>query len=436
MAAAEGQTMTVHVRPYRNGGYEYHIVGRYPDGEPYEERRKSKLPTQTETRRFAERRERQLHDDWEEGRREEHRAPPFERTWLEYIEWSKAVKRNQKSTLKWKAKIYRQLAPHIPPHTPVDKIESMIDDLWVALGRLGPKTANNAMGGLGTFLDYCQRRKHITHMPRIDMLPVPEGLPKFVPRVEYAAVSAACDELAAEGVKQPLRLWLLGGDGGLRMQEMIPLRGRDIDRVARVMHIHRAWSEGEIVTTKGKRFRSVPLTDELLAALDGVEGNDLVFEHEKGREVTPSVMYRWFRLALERAGVTTEGALHALRHTFGSHLAQDGVDAHKIKDLLGHANLATTERYARLAAESVRPAIDGLQRSRAETRRRVRDEKSAAEIIKENEGKGVGAVGIEPPPCSNSTTAESLQKVDSGPENAESNAPLKTRRQMTLDDAD
>jgi len=90
-----------------------------------------------------------------------------------------------------------------------------------------------------------------------------------------------------------------------------------------------------------------------------------VFCQEDGRPLTDGLLKLPLRRALQRAGITREqGRIgwHDLRHTYGSHLAMRGIPLTVIKELMGHATIDMTERYAHLSPDTRREAVGVLDR--------------------------------------------------------------------------
>jgi integrase len=109
--------------------------------------------------------------------------------------------------------------------------------------------------------------------------------------------------------------------------------------------------------TKSGRRREIPMDDTAYAALSSVRGEraGLVFTKADGR--------RWgkirtaFESAVEAAKVD-DFRFHDLRHTFASWAVQRGASLHELKNLLGHSSLAMVMRYAHLAPETLRQAVN------------------------------------------------------------------------------
>lgn len=144
--------------------------------------------------------------------------------------------------------------------------------------------------------------------------------------------------------------WRFLANTGLRLSEALQLRCTDVQHGV----IHVVSREG--ARTKSKRWRQVPLSPGAQVALETIlrPGAEYVFPR-----MHPKSLSRAFRRDARRAGLT--GTLHALRHTFASHLASNGVPLREIQLLLGHATLRTTEIYAHLAPERLKAAVRGLE---------------------------------------------------------------------------
>jgi site-specific recombinase XerD len=102
------------------------------------------------------------------------------------------------------------------------------------------------------------------------------------------------------------------------------------------------------------------LNDVALGIIKAQKGknSEFVFTSKEGHQIHPDKIYHALKNALEQIGL--EGDVHKLRHTFASSLAMKGVDLGSIRDLLGHTDIATTQRYAHLAPDHLRKAVRAL----------------------------------------------------------------------------
>ena len=136
---------------------------------------------------------------------------------------------------------------------------------------------------------------------------------------------------------------------GLRVSEIVKLKIKDIDSVRMQIFIEKA---------KGKKDRYVNLSPVLLDILRGYikaykpKPVIFLFESEYSREAYPiRTVQQIFSNAKKMAGISKEVGIHSLRHSFATHLLEKGVDIRFIKDILGHFDIKTTERYLHVARQ-------------------------------------------------------------------------------------
>jgi len=132
---------------------------------------------------------------------------------------------------------------------------------------------------------------------------------------------------------------------GLRVSEVCSLKISDIDSDR--MQIR-------VVKSKGKCDRYVPLSEVMLCGLRRYVQSSLpkvyLFNGRiKGEPLGTGAVQQSFRLALKKAGIIKEVSVHSLRHTYATHLLEEGVDIVTIKELLGHASIQTTMVYLHVA---------------------------------------------------------------------------------------
>ncbi len=111
---------------------------------------------------------------------------------------------------------------------------------------------------------------------------------------------------------------------------------------------------------KGKKDRYVPLSIVLLDILRAYVGvykptpTKFLFESEQTGTAYPTrTAQRIFQLAKQQAGIAKTCGIHVLRHSFATHLLEKGTDIRYIKDLLGHFDIKTTERYLHVSKKSL-----------------------------------------------------------------------------------
>lgn len=131
--------------------------------------------------------------------------------------------------------------------------------------------------------------------------------------------------------------------GGLRISEVINLKVKDID--SQRMQIR-------VSQSKGKKDRYTLLSQKTLLTLRQYfaeyKPKEWLFEGEGGGQYTDSSIYKIFKTALTNAKIKKKVSIHSLRHSFATHLLENGTDLRYIQNLLGHSSSKTTEIYTHI----------------------------------------------------------------------------------------
>jgi site-specific recombinase XerD len=161
---------------------------------------------------------------------------------------------------------------------------------------------------------------------------------------------------------------------GLRAGEVVRLRVCDIDGEQRIIRI---------VQSKGRKDRHVMLPADVHTLLrewwcERPVCNDMGIPSDErwifpGRgdheHLTTRQLSRLFHEAADAAGITKRVSLHSLRHSFATHMLEQGTDIRKIQAVLGHDKLDTTARYARVATGLIAKLVSPLEQLRIKRRR-------------------------------------------------------------------
>ncbi len=136
--------------------------------------------------------------------------------------------------------------------------------------------------------------------------------------------------------------------GGLRRSELIHLKIEDIDSKRMLIKIRGA---------KGKKDRYTLLSERLLQELrlyyPAYRPKVWLFEGRYGKPYSASSIEKIFRNAVEKAHIRKHVTPHSLRHSFATHLLEQGISLRYIQELLGHASTKTTEIYTRVASNAL-----------------------------------------------------------------------------------
>jgi integrase len=218
---------------------------------------------------------------------------------------------------------------------------------------LTAKTVNNHLTVLHKSLVLARDWELLAVVPSVGFLRIKK------PEIDFFTFDEAPRFLAGADAGPWRAMILCGLRAGLRQGELLELRWDDLDLVKGVIRVRRAIYDGVIDVPKGGRSREVGMSDELreaFRALPSRFAGGLVWPGEAGRNLTKGEAKWPMWRASKRAGLRRVG-WHVLRHTFASHLVMRGVPLKAVQELLGHASIEMTMRYAHLAPDVSREAV-------------------------------------------------------------------------------
>ncbi len=268
----------------------------------------------------------------------------------------------------------RVLKRHLIPQLGDKRLDQVdyaaIEDLKIHLATtLCAKSINNILTILRRMLVIAKKRGIIDVVPEVEWLKAPAPSFDFLTFDEAERVLRGADGEWGTMLLVALRT-------GLRHSELIGLRWEDVDLVAGQLSVRQAIVDGHVGTPKSGRGRHIPLGDEVLRALKRHRHlrGPLVFCVQSGRALKKGETKHPLWRACKRAGIRRIG-WHACRHTFASHLVMRGVTLKAVQELLGHATITMTMRYAHLAPEIKRDAVrlldSGVRGSQVAAARRI-----------------------------------------------------------------
>src|SRR5712691_4430234 len=222
---------------------------------------------------------------------------------------------------------------------------------------LAKRSVARALSALRTFYRFLNATRGLEVNPaRAARTPKLERtLPTYLDRAEVEMLFADAEARAVAGgfrEARDLAILELFYSTGMRLSELAGLNDADVDLV----------SDQVKVRGKGKKERIVPVGAQALAALRQYlkerdrlsENRRALFVNSRGKRLTP----RGVQLAMKRLfdGLARGKALHvhALRHSFATHLLDAGADLRSVQELLGHASLATTQVYTHTSVERLK----------------------------------------------------------------------------------
>lgn len=336
------------------------IKFQHPDGRIQRVRKVSPV----QTKRGAERYERELRDALLVGsyRRQgsENGVPTFAEFAEDFI--ATAETNNKRSSVSAKRSILKH---HLLPAFGARKlaeIRSQDIELFKAKklkAGLSPKSINNYLTVLRKALSVSVEWGLLSHVPKVQWMKVEK--PKF----DFLTFDEA-DRLLGGPDDEWRCMIVVALRTGLRLGELRGLQWDDLDLVAGRLVVRRSMWKDHMGTPKNGKTREVPLSDEAVCAFKRARHlkGDFVFCDEAGKPLTENACKWPLWRACRKAGLRRI-RWHVLRHTFASHLVMRGVALKAVQELLGHATIEMSMRYAHLSPDVRRDAVQLLDRQPA-----------------------------------------------------------------------
>jgi len=203
------------------------------------------------------------------------------------------------------------------------------------------RSVNRKISSLKSYYKFLIRQDIVESNPMQKIIS-PKSSKRLPVFVEKKSMSSLFDEIeyeaGYEGVRDKLMLELFYCTG-IRLSEMINLKSNDCSMSNNTIK----------VIGKGNKERVLPLSKELSglisAYLEDYQVNDWLFLTKKRKKMYPKLVYRIVYSYLSKVTTLKKKSPHVLRHTFATHMLNNGADLNAIKEFLGHSNLSATQVY-------------------------------------------------------------------------------------------
>lgn len=143
---------------------------------------------------------------------------------------------------------------------------------------------------------------------------------------------------------------------GLRVSEVIRLKIQDISLSELTLHIKDAKGGKDRITIMPEKLRN-----DFVILIAGKGPTDYIFGSERGGRLCERTAQKIFDSALKKANIAKSATFHSLRHSFATHLLENGVDLRYVQELLGHRNIITTQRYTQVTNPMLKNIKSPLQ---------------------------------------------------------------------------
>lgn len=280
---------------------------------------------------------------------------------LQYLQYEKRCSTLTVSAYRQDLQQFLSFVEETQGITEIGEITSDTIRIWILTlledNGISARSVNRKISSLKAFYRYETRQHRIIHDPTSSLqAPKFKGrLPEYVEQGDMERLFD--DEIFAdtfEGKRDRLILEVLYATG-IRLSEMLNLHRNDIDLIGRTIK----------VLGKRNKERVIPFGENLYKLLTSYidyyenniaegNGNYYIFVTAKGKKLYPKAVYRIVHKYLEMVTTISKKSPHVIRHTFATHLLNNGADLNAIKAILGHSSLAATQVYTHNSIEQLK----------------------------------------------------------------------------------
>lgn len=270
------------------------------------------------------------------------------------------VKKASSNTLSSYLRDIRQLGDYLFSHTDCSYDTADEESLngyvvWLRSGGKSVATVSRAIASLKCFYSFLAAEKIVEHNPSCVLVPdkTTQKLPQILTsrEVDLLLEQPACVD--AKGYRDRAMLELLYATG-IRVSELISMNVYDVSLAA------------GIITCHGRdRDRSIPLYSAAIKALtEYIEfvrpqmiaspDEQALFVNVNGERMSRQGFWKLIKSYQVKAGIEKTITPHTLRHSFAAHLLENGADLHSIQEMLGHADISSTQIYSQLVKKQLK----------------------------------------------------------------------------------
>ena len=235
----------------------------------------------------------------------------------------------------------------------INEISFQIIRTWIASlleKGINPRSVNRKISTLKTYFKFLIREGELIENPMIKVV-APKSKKRLPIFIEEDQIKSLLNEVQFEsgfiGQRNKLIIELFYVTG-IRLSELINIKISDVD-----------FSNQSIkVLGKRKKERIIPLSSSMINSLDNFiknnHKNHFLFTNLDGVKLYTKLVYRVVNKYIAKISSVNKKSPHILRHTFATHMLNNGADINAIKELLGHANLSATQVYTHNTIEKLK----------------------------------------------------------------------------------
>lgn len=249
------------------------------------------------------------------------------------------------------------------PNTSIQDADHHMVRSWIIFlseSGLKPRSINRKIASLKSYYKFLLKREEITINPTVKVRPLKteKKLPTFIKEAEMdKLLDGLYFEEGFRGTRDKLAIELFYGTG-MRLSELINLKITDINH----------FDQNIKVLGKRNKERVIPISRNIVNLINdyittvrgefGDKNIEYLMLTDSGEKAYAGFIYRLIKKYLGQVSFADKKSPHVLRHTFATHLLNNGADLNAVKDLLGHTSLAATQVYTHNSLDKLKKVFD------------------------------------------------------------------------------
>lgn len=238
-----------------------------------------------------------------------------------------------------------------------DVTETSLNSYVLFLEREGKAaaTVSRYIASFKGFFEYCLKKGVILEDPADRLKPpkVEKKFPQILTIAETQRLMEGPDLTSDKGIRDRAMLELLYATG-IRVSELISLKASDVNLTMEYVICHEK-SKDRIIPFGSQAKTALQLyMDQTRAGMIGENGTDHLFVNCSGKPMSRQGFWKLIKYYAEKAEIEKEITPHTFRHSFAAHLLENGADVHSVQQMMGHADVSTTQMYLEMQPGTVR----------------------------------------------------------------------------------
>lgn len=235
-------------------------------------------------------------------------------------------------------------------NTPIKEVNYQMVRSWIVYlieNAISTRSVNRKITTLKSFYKYLLKQEIVEENPMRKIISPKQGK-KVNNVVSRDSMDLLLDKVEFEesytGLRNKLIIEMFYLTG-MRLAELINLNVQDVDMAEKVLRVTGKRNKQRLIPFPSYFANTIQAYLEERNNVENVATNTYLFLTEKGKQMYPKLVYNIVKMYLSKVTSIEKKSPHVLRHTFATHMLNEGADLNSIKEILGHANLSATQVY-------------------------------------------------------------------------------------------